>query len=769
VQFLLRLFISGGFQPHGYCYQWNSGLVWLNVLSDATIALAYFTIPITLISLVRKRRDLPFGWMFGLFALFIVTCGATHAMEVWNLWHAQYWLAGTLKAIAAISSLCTAILLNRLAPKALALPGAQQWAATTLVLQDEIKDRKALEAQLRINEAMYREIAALVDLTHDAIFVRNHDSQIIFWNAAAERLYGWLRDEVSGKTTHGLLHTVFPQPLEEIEAEVLATGYWEGELLHTRRDGSVITVSSRWALNKVEGQLPRILESNRDITRRKQEEQKIRGLLEAAPDAVIIANHLGAIVLVNSCAERVFGYRREELLLQKVQTILPDYGHRHSNAGAGNFSPEHPTRLSVELNGRRKNGTEFPAEINSSPFETANEILISISVRDITERKHAEELIRLGDERFRMLVQGVKDYVLLMLDPSGRVTTWNEGAEQILGYRSEEMLALDFSSFYMLDDRAKDKPAKELKNAQERQRFEREGQRARKDGSLFWANTVISVLRDGDGPIRGFGVVIRDISARKRTDEELEARRREIFQRNAQLVVANNELESFSYSVSHDLRTPLRAIDGFSHALLEDYAEKLDEQGREYLGRIRSATQRMGSLIDDLLNLSRLSRTTMQMQPVDVTVLAGSVAGEIRKVQPQREVELKVQEGLSAHADPGLLRVVFENLLGNAWKFTSKKGFPAHIEVGRCHTNGDNAFFVRDDGAGFDPAYATRLFGAFQRLHGQQEFEGTGVGLATVQRIIQRHGGRIWAESAPGQGATFYFTLNEESAKESHP
>jgi PAS domain S-box-containing protein len=771
VRFLLYLFASDAFQPHGYCYQWNTGLVWLNVISDSVIALAYFTIPITLVSLIRKRRDLPFGWMFGLFATFIIACGSTHAAEVWNLWHAHYWLAGALKGITAAASLTAAVLLNRLTPQALALPGSEQWSATNLVLQDEIKDRKALEAQLRINEAMYRDTAALMDLTHDAIFVRNGDDHIVFWNAAAEKLYGWQRDEVYGKTSHELLHTVFPRPLEEIEQEILGSGYWEGELIHTCRNGSTVTVSSRWALNEVDGQAPKVLESNRDISRRKQEEEKVRGLLDAAPDSVVIANHQGVIVLVNSRTEIVFGYPRQELLLEKVEVILPGYGQNHAQdrpaRGPNGSLPKHkPT--SVELNGRRKNGSEFPAEITSSPFETADEILISISIRDITERKHAEELMRLSEERFRILVQSVKDYALLMLDPHGCITTWNDSAQQILGYRSEEMLGQSFSGVYTPDDIEKDKPAKELKIAEERQRFEREGQRARKDGSLFWASTIIVALRDGNNHLRGFGVVIRDITARKRTDEELESRRREIFQRNAQLVVANNELESFSYSVSHDLRTPLRAIDGFSHALLEDYGAKLDEQGREYLGRIRSATQRMGSLIDDLLNLSRLSRTNMQTQQVDLTAVVNAVVTEIRKVQPQRQVDFQAHEGLSTIGDPGLLRVVFENLLGNAWKFTSKKSSPVHIEVGQCNGTHSNAFFVRDDGAGFDPAYATRLFGAFQRLHGQQEFEGTGVGLATVQRIIQRHGGRIWAESALGQGATFYFTLNEESAKESN-
>jgi signal transduction histidine kinase len=239
-------------------------------------------------------------------------------------------------------------------------------------------------------------------------------------------------------------------------------------------------------------------------------------------------------------------------------------------------------------------------------------------------------------------------------------------------------------------------------------------------------------------------------------------------ERTSQLAAANKELESFSYSVSHDLRTPLRAIDGFSHALLEDCSDRLDETGRTHLNRIRAATQRMGFLIDDLLNLSRLSRTEMHTQNVDISALASSVANGLQEALPRRRVELRIKNGLRALADPGLLRVVLENLLGNAWKFTSKRE-SAHIEFGEAVHKGTPAFFVRDDGAGFDPAHADRLFGAFQRLHAMTEFAGTGVGLATVQRIVHRHGGKIWAESAVDRGATFYFTLGETSLEGAQP
>jgi light-regulated signal transduction histidine kinase (bacteriophytochrome) len=241
------------------------------------------------------------------------------------------------------------------------------------------------------------------------------------------------------------------------------------------------------------------------------------------------------------------------------------------------------------------------------------------------------------------------------------------------------------------------------------------------------------------------------MTARKRADEE-------ILLRTTQLEAANKELEAFSYSVSHDLRAPLRSIDGFSQALLEDYAEKLDSVARDHLQRVRRAAQRMAALIDDMLNLSKVTRSAMRREKLNLSALANSIAAELREAEPGRQVEFVIENDLTAEGDSRLLRAALENLLGNSWKYTS--GHPrARIEFGRTKQNGTSSFFVRDDGAGFNPRYAERLFGVFQRLHTATEFPGTGVGLATVQRIIRRHGGEIWAEGAVEKGATFYFTL----------
>ncbi len=245
---------------------------------------------------------------------------------------------------------------------------------------------------------------------------------------------------------------------------------------------------------------------------------------------------------------------------------------------------------------------------------------------------------------------------------------------------------------------------------------------------------------------------------RKRAEEEIQKLNRSLEIQAAQLAAANKELEAFSYSVSHDLRAPLRTADGFSRALMEDYPDKLDERGKDYLTRIRRATQRMGQLVDDLLNLSMMVRKEMRSERVDLSEMARSIAGELRKTQPERQVELVVQKGVLARGDPSLLREVLENLLRNAWKFTGKQA-QARIEFGETREGVERVYFVRDDGVGFDMKYAEKLFVPFQRLHSIDEFPGNGVGLALVSRIIDRHGGRIWAEGEVEKGATFYFTL----------
>ncbi|MEW6313541.1 MAG: ATP-binding protein [Pseudomonadota bacterium] len=292
-------------------------------------------------------------------------------------------------------------------------------------------------------------------------------------------------------------------------------------------------------------------------------------------------------------------------------------------------------------------------------------------------------------------------------------------------------------------------------------------QPVRSSHALAARDNQLRQLLVGYGLILLFGLttailILRIVSARQKaeSDRQLQATlERHVLERTMELQAANRELEAFSYSVSHDLRAPLRSIDGFSLALLEDYAERFDDQAKDYLNRIRSATQRMGHLIDDMLILSRVTRVEMRRAPVDLSALATNVLEELQKNEPERKVDWRVEPALTAEGDVDLLRMVLANLLDNAWKYTARQKLP-RIEVGMArNAGGAMEFFVRDNGVGFDMAYAGKLFGAFQRMHSASEFPGTGVGLAIVQRVIHRHGGQVRGEAAVGRGATFYFTL----------
>jgi light-regulated signal transduction histidine kinase (bacteriophytochrome) len=285
----------------------------------------------------------------------------------------------------------------------------------------------------------------------------------------------------------------------------------------------------------------------------------------------------------------------------------------------------------------------------------------------------------------------------------------------------------------------------------------------RKDGSVFPVLVTATAVRDARGRVLRSRAVVTDNTVRKRADEELRRHREHLEElvagRTLELRTVNNELEAFCYSVSHDLRAPLRSIDGFSQILLEDSTKALDGAARRHLERIRAASQRMSQLIDDLLNLSRVSRGELRRESVDLSALARKVAAQLVEGAPGREIDLHIEDGVSAQGDPRLLQVLLENLLGNAWKFTARHA-RARIAFGTTERAGERVYFVRDDGAGFDMAHVGKLFVAFQRLHGPDEFEGTGIGLATVARIVQRHGGRVWAEGAVEKGATVFFTLS---------
>ncbi|MFC4161114.1 sensor histidine kinase [Chitinimonas lacunae] len=298
------------------------------------------------------------------------------------------------------------------------------------------------------------------------------------------------------------------------------------------------------------------------------------------------------------------------------------------------------------------------------------------------------------------------------------------------------------------------------------ERWQAEGRFRRGNGDWRWCLVTLSPYRadDGEGPITYLTVVLQDLDALKHAEAELNRYRAELEARVAErtqaLTAANAELKSFSYTVSHDLRAPLRAIDGFASVLSEDFGDRLDPVGHSYISRIRNAVARMNTLIGALLQLSQANQARIDRRPLNLSLLALSLVDTLRAANPERQVQIDIAPDLEAEGDWTLLGIVLQNLLGNAWKYTSKRE-QAHIEFGATRQDDETVYFVRDNGAGFDPAYADKLFAPFQRLHSSEEFEGNGVGLATVARIINRHGGRVWASSQPQQGACFYFTLGK--------
>jgi PAS domain S-box-containing protein len=644
MEFLKSLF-SEDFMPHGYCYLWNQKLVWLHVVSDLLIALAYFSIPITLLYFVRKRRGLPFHWMFLCFGLFIVACGSTHAMEVWTLWHATYWLSGAVKAVTAFVSVPTAILLVRLVPKALALPSFE-------------------------------------DL------------------AAVNRDLGHRTDELA-------------------QANI------------------------------------ELAEANKALC---QSEERYRLLFHSNPHPVwVYDSSTLAFLDVNHSAVERYGFSRQEFLSMTIKNIRPqqDMPALLENLAKTPTTPQ----MAGIWSHRKKDGTTIDAEIASHPLVVDGRECRLVVATDVTDRTRTEAALRLSEARFASAFENAAiGMALVALD--GRWLKVNHALCEIVGYSNQELLAKTFQDITHPEDLEADLACVEQMLEGGIVTYQMEKRYFHKAGHIVWVLLSVSLAHGENGENLYFISQIQDVTERKHADELMRQQRNDLARSNVELSAANRELEAFSYSVSHDLRAPLRSIDGFSLALLDDCSDKLDEKGKQYLHRVRSATQRMGALIDDLLDLARVTRAEIQLQRVDLSSLSRSILSDLKQSQPERHCELSVQEGLEGVADRQLIRIALENLLGNAWKFTAKRP-SAHIEVGQTHCDGALAYFVRDNGAGFDGSYAERLFRPFQRLHDNSDFPGTGVGLATVRRIIDRHGGRIWAAGAPECGATFYFTLLE--------
>jgi PAS domain S-box-containing protein len=650
--------------------------------------------------------------------------------------------------------------------------------------------QKAQQRDLRENAERYR---TLVEVCPDAHIVLSED-RVVFLNAAALRLLGaQSTEQLIGKSAqfivppdsweafHARLSPLMPEPLTRPRASAArkprrppeepspATAFLETKL--ARLDGTIVEVQVAAAPLTFQQQHAVQLVArdttypSRRVEELRRSQTRLAAILETALDAIIAVDRQGRIQEWNPAAKRIFGYSREEVLGRSMdELIVPSALRRAYEKGLTDYMITGVGSLlnrPIEMTLRRADGTEFRAEAAVTLIRPQDPAGCTVLIRDITERKQAETALRRSEERLRRMIEDVKDYAIYGLDVEGRVATWNSGAEQVLGYTTEEIIGKPYSAFFTPEDIRRGLPDQGIRTAREQGRSIGESWRVRKDGSRLWAHGTTTALRDESGQIFGFSNVAHDISAEKeakdeirRLNEQLEQRVRE---RTAQLEAANQELEAFSYSVSHDLRAPLRHIVSYVE-ILKTEASKLEEESKQHLGIIANSAQHMGRLIDALLAFSRMGRAEMRQQRVSLTKVIQEARIELRQEAQGRDVEWKIHSLPYVRADPFMLRQVFINLLSNALKFTRKRP-RARIEIGAEDQKQATVCFVRDNGVGFDMEYAAKLFGVFERLHPAGEFEGTGIGLANVRRIIHRHGGQTWAEGAIDGGATFYFSL----------
>jgi PAS domain S-box-containing protein len=496
-----------------------------------------------------------------------------------------------------------------------------------------------------------------------------------------------------------------------------------------------------------------------------------RLIVEAMNEGAATISPRGVILGANARLGSMIGRTAKELV-GTAAVDLVDSAHRSRFLQLLDVAVGRSARGELDLTG--PDGTIVPVLLAVSGFDLDTVHLRSMILTDLSDRRIAEgrlaeayQALRQSESRLRALIDhapvGIDDLGL-----SGEIIRANQRFCEIIGYDSDELLTMRTQDITHPDDMAADLVYMERLLSGEMDSYSVQKRYVRKDRAVVWTEMNRALVRDANGaPIR-FISAVRDITAQLRAEAELQALtaalESRVAERTAELERANKNLEAFTYSVSHDLRAPLRAMSGYSQALVEDYGELLDQTGRDYTANIQAASEQMALLIEDLLHLSHVARAEMRVGPVDLSAEVASIVADLKARDPRRKVRFAIQDGVRAVADRTLLRTVLQNLVENAWKFTSRRD-DAIIEFGTTSAEDPGiCCFVRDNGAGFDPEYVDKLFQPFQRLHAVSDFPGTGIGLASAAGIIQRHHGRIWAEGAVGSGATFYFTLNAEAA-----
>jgi PAS domain S-box-containing protein len=697
--------------------------------------------------------------------------------------------------------------------------GSTYWVDTTIVpfvgadgkprqyvaIRADITERKRAEQAL--NESLITSDAALKELAdqkfaldqHAIVAVTDVHGTITYVNAKFCTISQYSENELIGKNHRILNSGHHPKEFFQKMYHAIANGeVWHGEIKNRAKDGSIYWVDTTIVpFVGADGKPRQYVAIRADITGRKHVEERnsrLAAIVDSSDDAIISKTLDGKITAWNRGAEKLFGYSASEAVgLPALMLFPPDRPNEESDILARirhGESVEHFETVRI-----RKDGAKIDVSVTISPIRDNGGAIIGASkiARDITEHKlaetalarQAEELSRQSEELLHsrhaleaqtLMLRSVLDSMaegLVAVDEHGKFTVWNPAAQRIVGLGQANVPPEQWSEHYgvYLPDMVTPFPPEQNPLARAIRGEAGTAEMFLRNHALaegVWIEVSASPLKDKDGGLHGGVVAFRDITGKKAAEREIQKLNQNLEQRvidrTAQLEAAKNELEAFTYSVSHDLRAPLRHIAGFCGILMEDCAPQLDAEAKRHLERIQEGTRRMGVLVDELLALARIGRQALTYQPTVLNSLVDDVITMLKPDTEDRQVEWKIAELPQIDCDPTLLRQVFQNLISNALKY-SRNRTPAVIEIGHVEENGQPSIFVRDNGAGFSMKYADKLFGVFQRLHRTEEFEGTGVGLATVQRIVQKHGGRAWAEAEVDKGATFYFTLGPATVK----
>jgi len=629
------------------------------------------------------------------------------------------------------------------------------------VSETNAKALNLAEDAFRDCEEKYR---MLLDGIEDyAIFMIDPQGQIVSWNAGAERIKGYKAEEIIGRNFSCFF------PLQDIECgrpeEVLrltaAYGRHEEQGMRVRKDGSRFVASVTFtALRDRNGNLRGFSEFSHDLSESKESEARYRGLLEAAPDAMVVVNSGGEIVLLNVQAEKQFGYRRDELIGQKLKNIIPEgFAERLLADGLRSVEDALAQQIGtgIELIARRKDASEFPIEIMLSPLESAEGILVTAAIRDISVRKDAERHLAQMEGRYRGLLEAAPD-AMVVVNQAGEIVLLNLQAEKQFGYRRDELVGQrvkniipeGFAERLVADDLRSEEDALAQQIGTGIELIAR-----RKDASEFPIEIMLSPLESAEGIL--VTAAIRDISVRKRSEEHL-------VKTMGDLKRSDDELERFAYVASHDLQEPLRMVASYTQLLARRYKGRLDSDADEFIDYAVDGSTRMQRLIQDLLTYSRAGTNGTTLREISSENALKEAIENLRATIEESGAVVTHDQLPAITTDGTQPAQVFQNLIGNAIKYHGAE--VPHVHVSAMN-NGANEwiFSVRDNGLGIDPRYFERIFIIFQRLHGPTEFKGTGIGLAICKKVLEGLGGRIWVESQPKNGSTFYFALPEGDGK----